>query len=468
MIRDTSVRRAAPRVPAARRASCLAAACLASRLASCVAACLAACLIIGLTLAASPARAQLRVEITSGVTDPIPIAIVPFARAVPADSGLDVAAVVQRDLEGSGRFAALPRERLPSQPSRADDVVVADWKAGGVDYVVVGRLSPVEGGQVAIDFDVLNALNGQRIASQRFVGVPAALRTAAHRVSDVVYEKILGVRGAFATRIAYVSVDGTPPSQRHQLIVADADGENARIVLESRLPIMSPAWSPDGQWLAYVSFENRVSAIYVQRVRTGERRQVSARVGINGAPAWSPDGKRMALTLGGGAGNLDIYVLDLDTQQLTRLTDDPAIDTEPAWSPDGQTLYFTSDRGGGPQVYALSLQARERPKRITFGSAYNARPRIAPDGKSLAFVTLDQGAYRIAIQDLAGGTARVLTRGRLDESPSFAPNGAMLIYSGRERGQSVLATVSVDGLTSQRLKSDQGQVREPAWGPFAP
>jgi TolB protein len=218
--------------------------------------------------------------------------------------------------------------------------------------------------------------------------------------------------------------------------------------------------------LAYVSFENRASSVFVQELRTGKRTQVSAKAGVNGAPAWAPDGKTLALTLSGSGGNPDIWLLDLGTQNLTKQTDDPAIDTEPTWAPDGKSLYFTSDRAGGPQIYRLTPGSRERPKRITFGSGYAARPRISPDGRELAMVTLDGNNYRVAVQDLASDTTRVLSRGRLDESPSYAPNGAMLIFSGREGGQTVLATVSVDGLTSQRLKSDQGDVREPVWGPF--
>src|SRR5580692_759765 len=415
-----------------------------------------------------PAHAQLKIEITNGVTDPVPIAIVPFARAVPVDGGLDVAGVIQHDLAGSGRFRALSGPRLPTAtPTRADDVVAADWKNAGADYVVVGRLTSVEGGQVAVDFDLLNVLTGQRLAGQRFVGTPTALRNAAHRVSDVVYEKILGIRGAFATRIAYVAVDGQPPAQNYQLVVADADGENQRLILQSRYPLMSPAWSPDGQWLAYVSFESKRSAVYVQLVRSGERRQVSARAGVNGAPAWSPDGKKLALTLGGSNGNPDIYVLDLATQNLTRITDDPAIDTEAVWAPDGNSLYFTSDRAGAPQIYQIGVQSGARPKRITFEGTYNARPRISADGKLLAMVSIDQGNYRIAVQDLSSGTVRVLSKGHLDESPSFAPNGATLMYSEREGNRGSLATVSVDGLVGLRLKAEQGEVREPAWGPFA-
>jgi TolB protein len=414
------------------------------------------------------AHATLDIEITSGVRDPVPIAIVPFARSVPADGGLDVAQVIEHDLQGSGRFRALPRGQMPATPANADGVAAGVWKAVGSDYVVVGRVVDASGGQVGVEFDLVNTLTGARLATQRFVGEPGALRNAAHHVSDVVYQKILGVRGAFATRIAYVAVDGTPPTQRYQLIVADADGENQHLILESRYPLMSPAWSPDGQWLAYVSFETRHSAVYVQRVRSGERRQVSARAGVNGAPAWSPDGKRLALTLGGSAGNPDIYVLDLATQALIRLTEDPAIDTEPEWAPDGNSLYFTSDRAGSPQIYRVPVQPGAHPRRITFTGTYNARPRVSPDGSQLAMVTLDNGSYRVAVQDLANGATRVLSHGRLDESPSFAPNGATLIYSEREGNRGTLATVSTDGLTGLRLKPPQGEIREPAWGPFGP
>jgi TolB protein len=417
---------------------------------------------------AVPAWAQLKIEVTNGVADPVPVAIVPFAKPNAGDSGLDVASVIEHDLQGSGRFRTLPRTNMPATPTQPNAVVMGDWKNAGEDYIVVGRVVPLDGGNLAVDFDLLNVLTGQRVAGQRFTGTPTALRNAAHRVSDVVYEKILGIRGAFATRIAYVSVDGQPPAQKFQLIVADADGENQRLVLESRYPLMSPSWSPDGQWLAYVSFESKRSAVYVQLVRTGERRQVSARAGINGAPVWSPDGKKLALTLGGSSGNPDIYTLELQTQNLTRLTEDPAIDTEPAWSPDGKSIYFTSDRAGGPQIYRIGVNPGDRPKRITFTGNYNARPRLSADGSLLAVVTQDSGNYRVAVQDLNSGTFRVLSKGHLDESPSFAPNGSTIMYSEREGNRGILATVSVDGLIGLRLKSDQGEVREPAWGPFAP
>jgi TolB protein len=424
--------------------------------------------LLGAGLAAlSPVHAELQIEITSGVRDPVPIAIVPFAH-VPADGGFDVADVIEHDLAGSGRFRTLPRNRQPGTPTHAEEVAASTWKSVGSDYVVVGRVTALDGGNLAVDFDLVSALTGTRVATQRFIGAPAALRNAAHRVSDAVYQKILGVRGAFATRIAYVAVQGAPPAQTYQLIVADADGANPRLILESRFPLMSPAWSPDGQWLAYVSFETKHSAVYVQLVRSGERRQVSARAGVNAAPDWSPDGHKLALTLGGSGGNPDIYVLDLASQDLIRITDDPAIDTEPVWAPDGRSLYFTSDRAGSPQIYQIAATSGAHPKRITFTGSYNARPRISPDGTQLAMVTLDNGNYRIAIQDLASGAVRVLSRGHLDESPSFAPNGATLIYSEREGSHGTLATVATDGLTGLRLKAPQGDVQAPAWAPFGP
>jgi TolB protein len=427
---------------------------------------LATCLLLFMA-AATPAWAQLRLTITEGVTDPIPIAVVPFARAVPADGGLDVAQVIQRDLESTGRFKGMSRNDMVFKPTTAAEVDAAGWKQQQNDYVVVGRVSALADGQIRIDAELVNVLTGQRIAGPYSVVPAANLRNGAHRIADALFEKIIGIKGAFATRIAYVSVDGKPPKQRYELYVADSDGANRVRILASPLPIMSPAWSPDGEWLAYVSFERRVSAIFVQHRRSGKKTMVSARAGINGAPSYSPDGKKLAVTLSGSNGNLDVYLLELASGQLTRLTEDPGIDTEAVVALDG-SVYFTSDRSGAPQIYRVTPGSRERPKRITFTGNYNARPRISPDGKLLAMLTQAEGAYRIAIQDLANGAVQVLSKGAQEESPSFAPNGAMLIFAGRERGQGVLQTVSVDGQVSARLDADAGEVREPVWGPFLP
>lgn len=415
--------------------------------------------------AAAGAQAELTIEITEGVTDPIPIAIVPFGWSGIGKAPFDVAELVATDLQRSGRFTPMPRKDMIDLPNKSEDVEIDDWKLLRNDFVVVGQLQPGAQDRYTIQFELVNVLNGQKLLLNRQPATTATLRAASHRVADVIFEKLTGIRGAFSTRIAYVSVEGQPPNRRYKLIVADADGENPRVAAQSTEPIMSPAWSPDGQSLAYVSFENRVATIYTQTLRTAERIRVSARAGINGAPAWSPDGRRLALTLSRKDGNLDVYVLGLNDQVLTRLTDDNAIDTEPAWSADGKSLYFTSDRSGSPQIYRVSANSGERPTRVTFEGTYNARPRVSPDGNTLAMVTLDSGAYRIAVIDLKSGGSRVLTQGRLDESPSFAPNGAELIYATQDRGRGVLATVSVDGNVQQRLASES-DIREPVWAPF--
>jgi len=417
-----------------------------------------------LLLSGAPARAQLRLDITQGVRDAVPIAVVPFGGQVEG-SGTDVAAVIGDDLLMSGRFAPLERRDLVARPTSGAEIRFEDWRLLRSDFIVVGRVEPQgDGGWVT--FELFNVRTGASLLSQRLRSTETGLRATAHRISDLIFERLTGIRGAFSTRIAYVSVDGRPPSQRYRLVVADADGHDPRTVVESSEPIMSPAWSPDGQFLAYVSFEGKASAVYVQRLATGERRRVSARAGINGAPAWSPDGRRLALTLSRDD-NLDVYALELASQTLTRVTSDNAIDTEAEWSRDGRSLYFTSDRAGNAQVYRVAADAAGKAERVTFIGGYNARPRLSPDGKELALVTLDRGGYRIGVLDLASGNLRVITDARQDESPSFAPNGAMVIYATRDGGRGALALASSDGRFRQRLSSEQGDVREPAWSPFS-
>ena len=392
-------------------------------------------------LSVLPAEAQLRVEITSGVSDPLPVAVAPFV-----GDPRDTAGVIAADLGSSGRFRTTTRS--------------------AADYLVTGEVLATDPKSLSIQFELRNLLTNQVVLRELVDATPAIWRQAAHRISDRVYFKILGVRSAFATRIAYVSVDGPVTARRYRLVVADSDGENARIILESRQPLMSPTWSPDGETLAYVSFETQRAAVYVQTVRTAERRRVSSRAGVNGAPAFSPDGRRLALTLSSRDGNLDINVLDLQTGAVERLTDHPAIDTEPVWSVDGTRIFFTSDRAGGPQIYEMEAKSGARARRVSFQGAYNARPRISPDGRELALVTREGAAYRIAKQDLATGVMQVLSTGTQDESPSYSPAGSTLIYATRANGRSLLATVSSDGLTRRRLSSERGEVREPAWGPL--
>ena len=408
----------------------------------------------------APVSAQLRLDITEGVKDAVPVAIVPFA-GQPEGGPNDVADVVAGDLRLSGRFAPLDRADIVERPSRASDVRLQDWRLLKADYLVIGEVGPDAG---TVHFELVNVRTGQQMLAEQLPVSGRTLRAVAHQVSDLVYERLTGIRGVFGTRLAYVAVEGRAPNRNYRLVVSDADGYNPRTIAQSSQPLMSPAWSPDGQNLAYVSFEGGMSAVYVQRLSSGDRRRVSARAGVNGAPAWSPDGSRLALTLSRD-GNLDIYVLELATQALVRITTDEAIDTEAEWSPDGRTIYFTSDRAGNAQIYRVSVDDRSDVQRVTYTNSYNARPRISPDGQALAMVTLDRG-YRIAVMDLKARTLRVLTDGPQDESPSYAPNGAMLVYSTDARGARVLGLVSVDGGSIERLAAERGNVREPAWSPF--
>lgn len=423
-------------------------------------------LVLASALLAPPSEAQLTVQILRGMAESVPIAIVPLAWDSPQPAPFDVAKTVHADLERSGRFKPLPRAQMLELPRSASEVDPADWRMLKVDYVLVGRLSPLPDGRFEVRYELVSVANGERLLGMALPADRNALKLASHRVSDAIYERILGVRGAFATRIAYVAVDGPKTARNYRLIVTDADGASERVVFSSPQPILSPTWSPDGRSLAYVSFHSSLPAIYVQTLRSGEQVRVSAKSGINGAPSYSPDGSQLAITLSRRDGNVDVYLLTLGTQQLRRLTDDAAIDTEPVWAPDGRSVYFTSDRAGAPQVYRQGIAAGERAQRITFDGTYNARPRVSPDGRELALVTIDRGAYRIAAVDIARGGLRVLTTGRLDESPSYAPNGADIIYASREGGRGVLAIVSSDGRIQQRLAASAGEVREPAWSPF--
>jgi len=417
-----------------------------------------------------PAAAQLRIEITSGVERPIPMAIVPFGwQGDPGTSApFDVSGLVTQDLRNSGRFDPIATRDMVSRPTEPAQVNFQDWRIVDVDVLLIGNVRPSGADTYSIVFQLFDVIRAQQLIGFRLEAAGDDLRAAAHRIADMVFEELTGIPGVFSTRIAYVSEERSSPTNRtFRLIVADADGENARTIAESSQPLMSPAWSPDGRRLAYVSFEGNQSAIYVQTLRTGTRERVSARIGINGAPAFSPDGRMLALALSREEGNLDIYTLDLATQVLRRITESSAIDTEPAWSQDGRSIYFTSDRIGSPQVYRVAAEPGNRAERVTYEGTYNTRPRVSPDGTTLAVVHRNQNRDRIALVDPVSRLTTELSRGQLDESPSFAPNGAMIIYATRDGGQGVLAAVSTDGRIHQQIASVAGDVREPVWSPFA-
>lgn len=403
----------------------------------------------------------LTIEITKGSQTTIPIAVVPFGQQGTIGN-VKLSDVIDSDLSGSGFFKTLAEEDMLTQPTDPERVSFRDWQALGQDYLVIGQIVG-NGGSFNIQFQLFNVHNGQMLVGYRLVAGGNELRRAAHYISDLIYEKLTGRKGVFNTRIAYVTSVARGNGKQYMLQVADADGYNPRTIVESPEPIMAPAWSPDGSKIAYVSFHTKRSAIYVQTLATGQRESVASFPGINGAPAFSPDGSRLAMTLSKD-GSPDIYVMDLATRRLNRLTSGRSIDTEPAWSPDGSTIVFTSDQGGKPQLYTIPSSGG-RATRLTFQGDYNARGRFSADGKNLAMVDGNGGRYRIAVMDLASRTMTVLSDGNLDDSPSFAPNGSMILFSANKGGRSVLSVVSTDGAMQQKLDFQSGGVREPAWAP---
>ncbi len=415
---------------------------------------------------AGSATAQKLVIDVQGIAQPTPVAIVPFgwqgsSPAVP----LDVATVIKDDLRRSGRFAPTRENDMLQKPTDGADVDFDDWTILGVEAVVVGKVIQSGENAYTLQFQLFDPFTRRQLVGFRMPATRGTMRSSAHRAADMIYEKLTGIKGVFGTQVAYVVAEQQGKSRLYSLFVADQDGENEHKVMESKDPIMSPAWSPDGRQLAYVSFEGAKSSIFVQTLRSGNRFQVSNKPGINGAPSFSPDGRKLVITLGGEDGNPDIHVLDITSRQTTRLTTHRAIDTEGSWSPDGKFIYFTSDRSGGPQVYRISANGGT-PERITFEGSYNARPRLSPDGTRLAVVHNDRGNFRIAVMNLERKDLLVLSTGRQDESPSFAPNSDSLIYATRQGGDGVLETVSADGLIRQKLATGKGDVREPVWSPF--
>lgn len=412
------------------------------------------------------ARAELVVEITQGAGSRTPVAVVPFAW-VGTSPGmpLDVAEVIGADLTRSGRFAPIPERDMLQKPTAGADMDFDDWSILGVEAVVIGRVEQTGDNAYTVQFQLFDVFRRRQLVGYRMPASRGTMRRVAHRAADMIYEKLTGIKGVFGTKVAYVTAEQQGNGKLFKLVVADQDGENEHTIMESTDPIMSPAWSPDSRRLAYVSFEGNKSSIFVQTLRTGNRQRVSNKPGINGAPAFSPDGRKLVLTLGGVDGNLDIHILDISLRETKRLTTHRAIDTEGSWSPDGRFIYFTSDRSGGPQIYRVSVNGGT-PERITFEGSYNARPRLSPDGSRLAMVHNDRGDYRIAVMNVERRDLLIVSVGRQDESPSFAPNSDTLIYATRQGRNGVLESVSADGLIRQRLASGRVDVREPVWSPF--
>lgn len=415
-------------------------------------------IIIGLS---HKAYAGLTIEITQGVDNPTPIAIVPFGGAATLPE--DLQGIVAADLMRSGLFRPIPKTDMLALPKNASEVFFRDWRVLGANYLVVGQIQP-DGNRYRLTFELFDVLSERKLFQKQVSGTVEQLRDVAHSVSDSVYEAITGIRGAFSTKIIYVEDLKRPGPGRYRMMYADADGARERVLFQSSEPLLSPSWSPDMRRIAYVSFETSRPAVFMQDLATGQRTQLTDFKGLNGAPSWSPDGRQLAIVLSKD-GNPEVYTLDVATRALRRVTNHFAIDTEPNWTVDGRSLIFTSNRGGSPQIYQVNL-ATNRVERLTFEGDYNARPRVSPDGKTLVMVHRNNGVFHIASQDLKSGDLRILTETILDESPSIAPNGAMLLYATQHQNKGVLGAVSMDAGVKFRLPSKQGDVREPAWSPF--
>ena len=402
------------------------------------------------------ARAAMEIEVVGGAANRIAIALLPFAAAQgqPAPA---LQQIVGDDLKRSGQFSLLDTQGMA--PPELALVGIGDWRSKGADAVVAGQVTALPGGRFEVKFRLLDAVKQTQLAGYSYTITAGQWRATAHRIADIIYEKLTGTRGAFASRIAYVQKQG----KRYELKVADADGQNPRTVVRSGEPLISPSFSPDGASLAYVSFEDKKPIVYVQSLRDGGRRKAAAFKGSNSAPAWAPDGRRLAVVLTRDQAS-QIYLINLDGSGLTRLTRGGNIDTEPVFSPDGQTVYFTSDRGGSPQIYRVAASGGE-PKRLSFGGSYNVSPTLSPDGRYLAYIGRDGGRFRVVLQDMANGQTRVLTDSARDESPSFAPNSQSVLYATVQGGRGVLGTVSLDGKTRARLSEPGVDAREPDWGP---
>lgn len=427
-----------------------------------------AILMLGLAWSTS-SRASLTIDITLWLDNATPIAVVPFEWRGTGKEPLRFSEIISSNLQRSGQFAPLAEKDMTELPHEGREVNYASWRNRNMKYLVVGRLQLVGADNYQVQFQLLDVEKGSQVTGHSFQARETQLRRLAHHISDLIFEAITGKRGAFDTHLAYITVNRDRQGKAlYQLAIADSDGYNEQVLFESRMPIVRPAWSPDGNQLAYVSYSTGRPQIYVQNIYSRHTQQLTDFKGSNLSPAWSPDGRRMAMALSKD-GNSEIYIMDLTTRQLYRVTRDVATDIEPTWSPDGRSLIFMSDRGGRPQLYRIAVSdagPMGRARRLTYDGVENMRPDVSPDGKLLAMVHNNGGRHRIAVLDFETEQLSILTDGQFDESPGFAPNGSMLIYASQTAGKGVLAVVSADGRASHKLRFLQGEVREPAWSPY--
>lgn len=418
-----------------------------------------------LALVVLPAQAELRIEITKGVDNAVRVAVVPMAWRGTGSLPEDVTSIIDSDLTMSGRFSTLPVKQMLSLPTSGKDIFYRDWRLLKVEYLIIGYLSP-NGDSIKLHFGLYNVFKQSVEVEQTIEGTRDQLRDMAHYVSNVVYQRLTGIKGAFDTQIMYVTVLGPLQHREYRLNIADADGRRAETILKSDEPILSAVWGPKGQRIAYVSFQHDDKpAIYMRNLVTNQVQQLTDYEGLNSAPAFSPDGKQLAMVLSKD-GNPDIYILNLQTRRLQRITRTYAIDTEPSFTPDGKSIVFTSDRGGSPQIYEIHLSDLSI-ERLTFEGSYNAKATMLPDGSGLVLVHRRDGIFHVALLNLNTGRFTVLTQTALDESPSIAPNGSMLIYATQVNGRGILAAVSIDGGVKFNLPATEGDVRDPAWSPVS-
>lgn len=424
-------------------------------------------LLVVLCCAAGMAAAdEKNILVTSGSDRATPIAVVPFGWQGGSVLPEDMSSIISNDMLNSGYYTPIPKQNMISLPTQASEVIFRDWKALGAQYVMVGSITPA-GGRLQVQYALFNVATEQQVLTGNVSGTPDQLRDMSHYIADQSFEKLTGIKGAFSTRMLYVTAERFGGmNTRYTLQRSDYDGARAVTLLQSREPILSPRFAPDGKRIAYVSFEQKRPRIFIQHIDTGRREQVTNFEGLNGAPAWSPDGSKLAFVLSKD-GNPEIYVMNIATRQISRVTNDSSIDTEPFFGKDGSTIYFTSDRGGKPQIYKTNINGGGA-ERVTFIGNYNANPKLSADEKTLVMIHRQDGFtnFKVAAQDLQRGSVKILTDSNLDESPTVAPNGTMVIYATRQQGRGVLMLVSINGRVRLPLPTAQGEVREPSWSPY--